>query len=85
MSKVADEARKMQEVTEAVADQSVYVYKGDVMVAHMPSSTRWELRERPDGMACECWCWSESRGRFEAVKTFEPGEWTFCGRGHPGL
>ena len=74
----------MQQFTNEVADQSVYVYNGSVMVAHMPPSTRWELKERTLGMACECWGWSESRGRFEVVKTFEPGEWTFCGRGHPG-
>ena len=69
---------------DVVADQSVYVYNGPVMLAHLPASTLFNPTETPKGMALRTQLLSPSRGHYVEGPSWEPGEWTFAGRGHPG-
>ena len=67
-----------------VGEQDVYVYRGPVMLAHLPPSTLFNPTETPKGMALRTQLLSPSRGHYVEGPSWEPGEWTFAGRGHPG-
>ena len=74
----------MEQVVEEIADQSVYVYLGSVMIAHLPPNTRWDLQEEPGGQRLVVWSWSIQRNCYAVALEVPPGEWTYVGRGHPG-
>lgn len=71
--------------TALAADQSVYVYRHGVLLAHMPPSTIWNIVETPTGMELRTQLMSSSRGEYVGGPRWAPGEWTFCGRGHEGV
>ena len=81
-------ARKAEATRErgvdVVADQSVYVYNGKIMLAKLPPSSLFNPTETPKGMALRTQLLSPSRGHYVEGPSWEPGEWTFAGRGHPG-
>jgi hypothetical protein len=79
-----EEQKEAERFTEEVADQSVYVYLGSVMIAHLIPNTRWDMVEEPGGLRLRCWSWSPTQGRYAVVLEKPAGEWTYCGRGHPG-
>lgn len=69
---------------DVVADQSVYVYNGKFMLAKLPPSSLFNPTETPKGMALRTQLLSPSQGHYVDGPSWEPGEWTFAGRGHPG-
>ena len=69
---------------DVVADQSVYVYNGKVMLAHLPASTLFNPTETPKGMALRTQLLSPTLKHYVGGPSWEPGEWTFAVRGHPG-
>lgn len=69
---------------DVVADQSVYIYNGKIMLAKLPASSLFNPTETPKGMALRTQLLSRSRGHYVEGPSWEPGEWTFAGRGHPG-
>lgn len=69
--------------TALAADQSVYVYHGQVMLAHLEPSTIYEQYATPEGLALRTLL-RRRDGSFMRGPEWAAGEWTFCGRGHPG-
>lgn len=69
--------------TALAADQSVYVYHGEVMLAHLEPSTIYEPYATPAGLALRTLL-RRRDGSFMRGPEWAAGEWTFCGRGHPG-
>jgi hypothetical protein len=67
----------------ALADQSVYIYRGPILLAHLPASSMWTPVETDEGMALTTMLLSPSQGHYVAGPSFKAGEWTFCGRGTP--
>ena len=67
-----------------VADQAVYVYHGQILLAKLEPSTIWDCIPVDRGMRLQTILMSRSAGHYVAGPSWEPGEWTFCGRGHPG-
>lgn len=70
---------------DAAADQTVYAYRGPIMLGHFPPSTRWVAQETPEGMACQVLLFSLTEERYVFGPLYKPGEWTYCGRGLPGV
>jgi hypothetical protein len=73
---------------DAPGDQSVYVYLGSVMIDHFPPNVVWYLREVKDqhggvtGIAQDVFE-VKPDGRSLRIRSYEPGQWTYIGRGHP--
>lgn len=69
--------------TALAADQSVYVYRGGVMLAHLEPSTIYEPVVTPAGMALRTLL-QRRDGSYMHGPEWAAGEWDFVGRGHPG-
>jgi hypothetical protein len=81
---LAGRSASPRDAIDQVADQSVYVYQGQVMLAHLPPSTMWSLVETPRGMELRTLLLSSTTRAYVPGPSWAPGEWNFVGRGHPG-
>ena len=66
-----------------VADQAVYVYRGPILLAKLEPSTQWDMVETPRGLKLVTLLANRQGSRGWGPE-WEPGEWTFVGRGQPG-
>jgi hypothetical protein len=81
--KVKRAGRRAADALQFTGDQSVYIMKGTVLLAHLPPSSMWNVVTTPEGSELQTLLLSPSRGEYVQGPCYKAGEWSWCGRGMP--